>query len=590
MPSALPSAEAPAAREVALAAAAEHLRQGRLDAAEAVLRGLLAEAPDDPAALSLLAGAALARGDSARAQAMLEAALQANPRDAPTLANLAMLHAGAGRAEAAGLCLDRAEGLAGPTPGTRALRARLLAASGEVAAAGALLEALCREQPEAAERHYELGVHHLSVGEAAAAEAAFRAAISRDPGLAEAWHNLGQVLVGRGALADGTGCLRRALLLRPGEPATVAMLAEALLRGGEAGAAAAEARRGLVVAPEHPLLLVALGRAEAAGGRIREAMASLARAVRAAPANPLPLLALGEGFAGQGDAARAAGAAAQALARGGAEAAVVLPAADLLLRTGRFAEAWDALARLAPAEALEAARAVARHRVALPEDLVAALALVPALLRGAAAGLALEVAGRDDLLDLLAPAGIARAEEPGETTEALLLTLLLRPDPLAAPLPRLAPDPARVAAWREALEGRPRPVVAIAAGDGAWGEPPLPEILAALGSGGTRLALLPLPEEGRADLPPDLLDGAPHLGDLRDLAAALAVADRVVVAAGPAGHLAGLLGCPGVALVPPGADWCWGVAGPAPWYPSLRPLRLAAGDWRAALAAEVAPA
>jgi Flp pilus assembly protein TadD len=54
----------------ALAIATEHLRQGRLDAAHAVLRGVLEHSPGDLGAVNGLAAEAAARGDAARAQAV----------------------------------------------------------------------------------------------------------------------------------------------------------------------------------------------------------------------------------------------------------------------------------------------------------------------------------------------------------------------------------------------------------------------------------------------------------------------------------------------------------------------------------------
>ncbi|HEY1300070.1 MAG TPA: tetratricopeptide repeat protein, partial [Stellaceae bacterium] len=72
----------PADREGLLALANRHEQEGRLDDAVAVLDAILAEAPDDPAAVHQKAIVAFRRGDAGEAAAMMERSLTLAPESA----------------------------------------------------------------------------------------------------------------------------------------------------------------------------------------------------------------------------------------------------------------------------------------------------------------------------------------------------------------------------------------------------------------------------------------------------------------------------------------------------------------------------
>lgn len=559
----------------ALAIATEHLRQGRLDAAHAVLRGVLEHSPGDLGAVNGLAAEAAARGDAARAQALLEAALASDPGHAPSLANLAGLHLAAGRLAEARLCLQRAEHLPGG-PNLAGLRAQILAAEGDTAGAIAILQSLAAQAPGEAEHRYNLAVLLFGQGQLAEAEEALRAAISLAPVMREAWYNLGMVLLRRGRKEEGIGCLRHALMLAPGDPMTAASLADALLDAGRPLEAEAEARRCLVVAPEAPMPSLSLARALSAQGRGAEALALIARVVRALPDQALPLLALAHAFAMAGQPERAMAAAQQAVQRAPAETGITLSAVEILLRGGDFTTAWALLDKLAS----EAEAGV----IALDDDAIEILRfarLLPA---------ARAVFGAGPFTPLLAVNGITLANGPPPMGAQPPIMLARQAHAVGAEAP-LRADPVRLAAWAKALEGRPRPVIAIACGNEAAGEPALPDILAALGTEGTRLGLLAGDARARIEEAPEMLDGGEWVYQPEEVAAAMLAADVVVTGDGYLGHLAGALGCRQLAvLAPPMGDWCWGMPGTAaPWYPiaticraTLTPQGL---DWRSALAA-----
>ena len=581
------SAQAIDPEQLALSIALEHLQQGRLDAARTVLQDILARDPRHGGALNGLATEAAARGDEKRAMAMLENALAVDVNDGMAVANLAALHATVGRWEEAAICLERAEGILGPTPALLGLRAQLLAAAGDGEAALEIAQALVAEAPDNAENHYRLGVHLLGLDRPEAAAAAFRATIALQPQHRDAWHNLGQLLSNAGEHEEALAALRRALLMRPGEPVGAAALSQALLRAGQPEAAEAEARRALVAAPNQPLPLIALGRALSAQGRHKDSLASLARAVRATPDHPLPLIALADALSLAGQDGRAADAARQALARAAGDPGLSLRVAELLLRQSCYAEAWEVL----PEVKLPALLPLP---VSLPQEQGEALRFARLLPVAGASGLPVVAYGARSLAGILASSGVAVAQSdaPPESVPLARLAGYLRPDPKQLSLPSLLPEPTQRARWEKALEGRPRPVIAIACGGGA-GEPDLAGLLAALGTGGTLLSLLIGPPRGHIGMYPSLLDGGAHVQDLDDLGAALAAADYVVVGEGVTGHLAGNLGLQGAVLLPPIADWCWGPRNAdGLWYQGLTACRAEAArgmpdwtDWAPALAA-----
>lgn len=65
--------------------------------------------------------------------------------------------------------------------------------------------------------------------------------------------------------------------------------------------------------------------------------------------------------------------------------------------------------------------------------------------------------------------------------------------------------------------------------------------------------------------------------------------DAVVTTDNVVGNLACMLGVPTFVLVPSCANWRWGDAGRAPWYPSARVYQQdVAGDWEVPIARLVA--
>ncbi len=172
-------------------------------------------------------------------------------------------------------------------------------------------------------------------------------------------------------------------------------------------------------------------------------------------------------------------------------------------------------------------------------------------------------------------------------------------DTIPAPVPYLAPDPQRAAAWAERLAPLPRPRVGLVwAGAGRPHDP-----LAAATDRRRSLPpealgpLLDVPGIAWASLQKDATPADPRILDLsRDLtdfaetAAVIANLDRVIGVDTAVIHLAGAMGKPVWVLSRYDACWRWMLdRDDSPWYPTLRLFRQPApGDWAPAIIAAAA--
>jgi hypothetical protein len=158
------------------------------------------------------------------------------------------------------------------------------------------------------------------------------------------------------------------------------------------------------------------------------------------------------------------------------------------------------------------------------------------------------------------------------------------------PMPYLTPDPARLARWRERLQGLKGPLVCL-----VWAGRPahlndanrstdLPMLAPLAASGATFLSIQKGPSEGAAAAPPagmSLVNLSPDIRDFDDTAAILAVADLLISVDSSPVHLAGALGRPAWVMLPFSPEWRWLVGREdTPWYPSVRLFRQSSpGDW-----------
>ena len=318
----------------------------------------------------------------------------------------------------------------------------------------------------------------------------------------------------------------------------------------------------------------------------------------------------------QGDPAEALGAVDAVLARRPREAKAQAHRRILLLKLGRYAEAW-AEGHGEPKAASRAETSIAawtgeafpgktlflRHAGGL-EDSLQFVRYVPlALARGGKVVLHAPAQLRRLFADI---PGIALSEGPRAPEEADLQASLpdlprlfaTSVDDIPAEMPYLAPDQRLVRLWADRLAYFPRPRVGLCWRPGIVGRSdartiPLPLLMEAFA--GVEASLISLQRNaarrqiagvGRVFDPkadPDY--GSTAYEDFADMAALMANLDLVVTVDSSTAHLAGAIARPGVLLLPFAADWPWLVGRvDSPWYPSLTLIRQEKpGDWHGAV-------
>ncbi|MBN8926991.1 MAG: tetratricopeptide repeat protein [Rhodospirillales bacterium] len=194
-------------------------------------------------------------------------------------------------------------------------------------------------------------------------------------------------------------------------------------------------------------------------------------------------------------------------------------------------------------------------------------------------------------------------EIPGHAIHCRLSSLpylfQTRLDTIPAKVPYLHPDPARVAHWRERLNGMlPPKLPRIGL---AWtGRPthpndrrrsvPLERLLPLADVGSAAFVSLqkPMPERDLPLIPrfPGMADISEALTDFGETAAVIENLDLVITVDTSMGHLTGALGKPVWIMIPKAADWRWMLdRSDSPWYPTARLFRQSVpGGWDPVLA------
>lgn len=268
-----------------LAAALEHHRAGRLDLAEAIYRGRLAELPDDAEACHLLGVLLHQRGRSAEGRVLVAHAVAAAPAIAAYRANLGMLELALGdHAAAAAAFLRAAEldpALSGPL---RALRAQAHLACGDHAAARAAYDAACADEPDVAAHWRGAALARHALGDAAGALPAYRRAAELDPADMAALNGLGAALLDTGRAAEALVVLERAAAgAATAWGPLLANLGNARRMNGDLAGAVAAIRQAADCDPGNPTTLANLGATLSEAGALCEAAEACRAALRLAP-------------------------------------------------------------------------------------------------------------------------------------------------------------------------------------------------------------------------------------------------------------------------------------------------------------------
>ena len=202
-------------REPMLAAAARALAEGRAQEAEGLVRRQLGAAPDDAAALVMLAEIAGQVGAYAQAEALVRQALDHAPGFGDGRLSLARILFARGKVDES---LAVAEKMLGERPDCEPALTFLggtLGLIGDYEAAIARYAAFLDRHPGSAETWTAYGNVLKTVGRSEDGVAAFRRALAREPTFGEAWWGLANL---KSALLDAADVARMTALLEAGTP------------------------------------------------------------------------------------------------------------------------------------------------------------------------------------------------------------------------------------------------------------------------------------------------------------------------------------------------------------------------------------
>jgi tetratricopeptide (TPR) repeat protein len=191
----MPDRETANARDIRQAELA--LDQGRLDAAEAVLSGLLQREPQSAPALRMVAEISSRLGNYEHAEQILSRCLKISPDFAHARYNYAMVLRLNGRFDAA---LSEARRLLKDNPSDhtyRAFEAALLSRIGRPAEAARIYAALAEDFPDRASLWLSLGHVLKAAGQRDESIAAYRACVNQAPASGEAYWSLANLKVFR---------------------------------------------------------------------------------------------------------------------------------------------------------------------------------------------------------------------------------------------------------------------------------------------------------------------------------------------------------------------------------------------------------
>ncbi len=604
-----------------LSAGLAHHQAGRLAAAEAAYRGVLAKAPGQPNALYLCGVLQLAAGRAAEAEPLLRAAAAARPDDAETcFAHANALYRKGERAEAIAryrALLTRWRGHSG----ARINLSNALREAGDAEAALAEAEAAAG-QGEAGTRapaEATRGAALLALKRTEEATAAYRAALAADPRLAEAHAGLAASLLHAERPAEALVAAECALILTP-ELAEAEFLRAMALAGLNAGPAAiAGLKRTIARDPAHAKAHLNLGNLLAEEDRLAEAETLCRRAIALDPGLAEAHASLGYLLTAEGRLEEAVGACEAALARDPGFVQADWNQGIALLLAGDYARGWEKyearkgykhFVRFYPdpdgpvwkGEPLQGQRILVHAEQGLGDTLQFARYLPLLAAQGAEVVLACDAplvplfAKQPATLMPSLAAVVARSDTPPDydcwvnqmSLPQRFGTML---ETIPSPGRYLAGDPARIGRWERRLPPGTRIGLAWAGNPNHSNDRrrsmPVEHLAPLVEMRGASLVSLQVGPRARdaADLS-GLLDVAEGLTDFAETAALIETLDLVITVDTSVAHCAAALGKETWIMLPHAPDWRW-LTGreDSPWYARVRLFRQPApGAWEAVVA------
>ena len=242
----------------AMALAHQHLNEGKLPAAEALVRKVLAVNAGHPDALHLLAMIALRVGRGAEALALLRQAATAPGVPALYLANLCEMERQQGNMSAAEQAGRQALQVDPDFPQALNNLGIVLQETGRESEALALFDRLLEIKPDYAQAHSNRGNTLKLLERADEAVAALRRAVSLAPDFAQGWSNLAVSLNAQRNWLEAEKAARRAIELAPNNPEAHSNLAVSLRELQRLEDALAAVRQALTLRPDYPEALSCL--------------------------------------------------------------------------------------------------------------------------------------------------------------------------------------------------------------------------------------------------------------------------------------------------------------------------------------------
>jgi len=593
-----------------LAEAEAAYRSGKLDEAEAMLRQVVAGEPENSAANHMLGLIALRQGRRGDAFALISRAIAANPRFARAHVSLALAQSAGGDQRAAQASYRQAIALNPKLPMAVVNLARLLMQEGRLAAAIEMLRPAIKRMPDRFELHNNLGIALMRQGKPAQAVKAMQQALAVAPQLAVAHGNLARALKASGKLEEAAERYRRALEIEPDHAEILTRLAELEREQGNLGEAAFLAERAQGLDPKLIAAPVALALCRLEQGRLAEAETEARRALALDNGSAQARLALARIREQQGDPGEALAIIEALLAVRPHAAAALAQRRLLLLKLGRYPEAWaQEEPKAAPrgdtgpatwtGEAFPGKTLFLRHGGSLGDSLQCVRYIPLAQARGGKVVLQAPTQLRR-LYAGIPGIDLSEGERPPEETD-LQASLPDLPrlfgttvDDIPADVPYLSPEQDLAQLWADRLAYFPRPRIGLCwrpgiVGHGDTRAIPLPLLMEAFA--GIEASLISLQRDaarrqiagvGRVFDPKSDPDyGSTAYEDFADMAALMANLDMVVTVDSSTAHLAGATGTPAALLLPFAADWPWLIGrADSPWYPSLTLIRQEKpGDW-----------
>jgi len=271
----------------------ELFEAGKTSEAFGVLQGVLAEEPEHPIALRVLAQMALNNGQTQLALEHLNRVLDRDPENADVVHEIAEVYRESGELQRA---VDHTRQAIDLRPDSAEMYNNLgglFEQLGDVEAAIDAYQDATQRAPAQAIPFLNLGLLLRTEQKIDRAVDCFRTASTLDPYLSQGWFSLGETLLVEGRAAESLGPLRRACELSPNSAAGYLCLADALQLTGSREQAVEAYRRGLATEPEHAEAWYGLGHVQLELEEPAAAVASLEQCIKRSPNNLKARLDLG---------------------------------------------------------------------------------------------------------------------------------------------------------------------------------------------------------------------------------------------------------------------------------------------------------